>query len=945
MKTKKFHAKAASVLLAAAMILTQLAGVNLTAFAAEGDSFSVLLAESFEGDTITGTLNTAADMKLVSANDFSASYSNTEFGFDKMLEMNDAARVSNPKDTKAVTYARGFDAVPAGTANAYMEFELDLGIVQNGIAEFNFCFTSNGSEKSWLRWNSMGGALNAHQGSTYGAVGTSAKSSYTTTSNKLDHIKFVIQVTDGEGKVVNKFKSFSINGVKKSNAEYELGSDYSIDGIKIKMNSPGAGWHNNSTVKNAQVHIDNLVATRYISSECTSSAPDRYAFYNRAGETFSKITAALADGMISASDAETLRSEAKEAAAVYKTGTQTAEFTSAKAALAAVEAKLGNGFETLYHNNFETDGTDCASYAALVGYGKMKTIERAADGSVPSAVTYNFSNTAANNDTVQIDVDLGVYNYDGLAEVFIKFINSSGIELGYLKWNPAGACYYYVGSSQIRIVQNSYQYTKDKPQHFVLKFTKTVSGENISYVLNEVRFDDQTNAVKEPPTISGEIGGVSVTTTKKSSQDKAYGVALDNLLVTSYAPSADGTSPVANYYEYRSGVTKYSETLAALNAGENEVLTTAKNLCSKAISQTRANSSLAELKAETGRVLADSLEWSEVSKADKNALDENISLPTVCTLGGKYFDLVWATSDSSVISATGAVSRGKLNKTAVLTATGTIDADSLKFEKSFDVRVLANGSRAAGSVSGQVLAAAQITMTASGEISVKADSTEIVKTTLAQGVSDVQFFADTEKDKYILFVNGAKAQEGNFAADSVAAVAFEGGTAANAVLLELDKAAYEVVGLSFKDADGNARTIPTAGGKLTGVTLADKNVFDDAAIVVAAIYDSSKKLIAAEYCQAPAAALDTNAEAAVELSLPTDKTVLEGTEIRVFVFSTLNDIKPMSELFTYSVGENLPQNVTIHIAGDSTAERYGDDYYPRAGWGQVFGENFMTAQL
>ena len=212
-------------------------------------------------------------------------------------------------------------------------------------------------------------------------------------------------------------------------------------------------------------------------------------------------------------------------------------------------------------------------------------------------------------------------------------------------------------------------------------------------------------------------------------------------------------------------------------------------------------------------------------------------------------------------------------------------------------------------------------------------------------MSDVQFFADTEKDKYILFVNGAKAQEGNFEANSVTNVVFDGGAAANEVLLELDKAAYEVVGLSFKDANGNARTIPTAGGKLTGVIIADKNIFDDAAVVIAALYDGNKKLIAAEHCQAPAAELDATVEAPVELSLPSDESVLEGTEIRIFVFNNPDDIKPMSDLFIYSVGGNLPQNAAIHIAGDSTAERYGDDYYPRAGWGQVFGENFMTAQL
>lgn len=947
MKTKKFYAKAASVLLAAAMILIQLAGVNPTAFAAEGDSFNVLFAESFEGETIPGTPTNESDMKLVSSNDFSESYSNTEFGFDKMLEMNDSARKSSPRDGKAVAYARGFDAVTTGTANAYMEFEFDLGIVQKGLSEFHFQFTSDGVNKGYLRWNSQSGALNVHpsSGNATNVCNSALKASSATAENKLDHIKFAVQVTDEAGNVVNKFKSFSINGGTPQSKDIDLGNSDAINGIKIVMNSPSAGWHNNPSAQNAQVHIDNLVATRYISADGKSSAPDRYAFYNRARETFSKIADALKNGLISASEAETFRSEALSAANVYKTGTQTEEFTSAEAALAAVEAKLKGGFETLYHNNFESDGEECAEYAALIGYGKMKRIERAAKNNDPGAVTYSFTNAAAANDTVQIDVDLGTYNVEGLANVYIYLKNGSA-NLGYFTWNPgAGAFSYNVGNNTKKIVGEAYAAATERPNHFVLKFTKTVSGENISYVLNEVRFDNQKNAVKEPPAISGEINGVSVGTKRKGSVDYAYGMALDNLLITSYAMSADGKSPVADYYEYRNGITKYSEVLGNLGASENEVLNTAKNLCSMAIGLTRANSSLAELKDETGRVLADSLEWSAVSTADKNALAENITLPTVCTLGGKNFDLVWKTSNSSVISATGAVNRGKLNKTAVLTATGTIDADSLKFEKSFDVRVLAKGNLAAGGVSGQVLAAAQITMTASGEISVKADSAEIVKITLEQGVSDVQFFADTEKDKYILFVNGAKAQEGNFEANSVTNVVFDGGTAANEVLLELDKAAYEVVGLSFKDANGNARTIPTAGGKLTGVILADKNIFDDAAVVIAALYDGNKKLIAAKHCQAPAAELDATVEAPVELSLPSDESVLEGTEIRIFVFNNPDDIKPMSDLFIYSVGENLPQNAAIHIAGDSTAERYGDDYYPRAGWGQVFGENFMTAQL
>ena len=335
MKNRQLLKRATAIIILFAMLLPFGAKKGVLKVSA-AESYVNLLIDNFEDGTIPG--NQSAAVTVAGKSVYGGSYANDAFGFGKMADIGYGSKQTS---TQSVKYERNFENnFAAGEANSFVEFEFDLGIYKKTMSQMTLNFKSHGKQIGYLRWNTQGGALDVHydfadSSKKTAATSDRAKSSSATATNKIDHIKIIMQTTDSSGNPVNIFKSFIIGDVVIApSSDIAFTSNDVINGFDLTVNPPRAGW----SACDAGLNLDNLVITRYTSADGAAPAPDRYAFFKKMIEKHSEIQSARNSEKISDEEYNELISVTENAASVYAAGITRESFAAAEDALRAADS-------------------------------------------------------------------------------------------------------------------------------------------------------------------------------------------------------------------------------------------------------------------------------------------------------------------------------------------------------------------------------------------------------------------------------------------------------------------------------------------------------------------------------------------------------------------------------------------------------------------------------
>ena len=137
-----------------------------------------------------------------------------------------------------------------------------------------------------------------------------------------------------------------------------------------------------------------------------------------------------------------------------------------------------------------------------------------------------------------------------------------------------------------------------------------------------------------------------------------------------------------------------------------------------------------------------------------------------------------------------------------------------------------------------------------------------------------------------------------------------------------------IVKVMFTDAGGNESSIPSAGGKVSKITVNNTSTLDDDKTIFAAVYDADENLVNVTMT----ALSKDNGTGVRTINLEAADLTENWTDnwsARVFIFDNTTNIAPLAEAYTYGVS-SLP---TMYITGDSINTNYDASEYPRDGWG------------
>ena len=309
------------------------------------------------------------------------------------------------------------------------------------------------------------------------------------------------------------------------------------------------------------------------------------------------------------------------------------------------------------------------------------------------------------------------------------------------------------------------------------------------------------------------------------------------------------------------------------------------------------------------------------------------------TLTSTIFDVDYTISNQSVLDTDGTVIRPKINETVTVTASAAANVTGQTFSSQFEARIMAKGEETELPVSGELLAYADVSLETAGTVSVNATGIDAAVNAEA-GENEIQLYADTNKGKYAIFVNGEKAKEGEFEAESITEAVIGN---AEVKYMVPDAALYELNGMKFKIGDSDREyTKLLSGARVAAVELMDKNVFEENAQLIVASYTGGE-LYSVNTAVLSDLALDADNKVEIELELPED---ISDVTISAFVFSSLGNIVPLAVKYDYAPDVSTAVGATVYIAGDSTAQKYTwneteNSGYPQAGWGQMFGNYFL----
>lgn len=143
----------------------------------------------------------------------------------------------------------------------------------------------------------------------------------------------------------------------------------------------------------------------------------------------------------------------------------------------------------------------------------------------------------------------------------------------------------------------------------------------------------------------------------------------------------------------------------------------------------------------------------------------------------------------------------------------------------------------------------------------------------------------------------------------------------------------------FADIEGNEVPYLVNKGVITGVSLTKKAEYGYLGSLIVALYNRHNELVNVEVVPNVLMSMAVNERKIVpfNLSLPDDVT---DHIVKVMLFNTMEDISPITKSY-------VPTNesATIYIAGDSIVQSYGDDIYPRDGWGKYVGNFYNNVNV
>ena len=603
MKNRQLLKRATAIIILFAMLLPFGAKKGVLKVSA-AESYVNLLIDNFEDGTIPG--NQSAAVTVAGKSVYGGSYANDAFGFGKMADIGYGSKQTS---TQSVKYERNFENnFAAGEANSFVEFEFDLGIYKKTMSQMTLNLKSDGKQIGYLRWNTQGGALDVHydfadSSKKTAATSDRAKSSSATATNKIDHIKIIMQTTDSSGNPVNIFKSFIIGDVVIApSSDIAFTSNDVINGFDLTVNPPRAGW----SACDAGLNLDNLVITRYTSADGAAPAPDRYAFFKKMIEKHSEIQSARNAEKISDEEYNELISVTENAASVYAAGITRESFAAAEDALDRISGRIeeivnrplggGDGYSVLVLDNFEDNvipGTQTAAvtiaeeaeYSAnyangAYGFGRTLDIGYGTKQTATQSVKYtrNFINSipaGTANAYLELEFDLGIYKKT-MSQLNFN-LKSGGSSVGYLRWNSqGGALDVYGSSSQSTTVssdkaKSSSASGKNKIDH--IKIVIQITDSNGNHINVFKRFEINDTVINSDSGVSlgssaiVDYFDVTLNPPRAGWAACDAGVNLDNFVVTRYV-SANGTSPAPQRYElYKAIISAAENTQQAYDGG------------------------------------------------------------------------------------------------------------------------------------------------------------------------------------------------------------------------------------------------------------------------------------------------------------------------------------------------------------------------------------------
>lgn len=154
--------------------------------------------------------------------------------------------------------------------------------------------------------------------------------------------------------------------------------------------------------------------------------------------------------------------------------------------------------------------------------------------------------------------------------------------------------------------------------------------------------------------------------------------------------------------------------------------------------------------------------------------------------------------------------------------------------------------------------------------------------------------------------------------------------------------------LYFTQGDSPVVNIPSGADKICGkadVTYS-KFVQNKDFSLIGALYDGSgnlNKLWTAD-SSLPDTQLAVNVYRTVTLDIPLSDVILDkDSSFKLFAFDGLNTMLPLAAASCagmFTTNENVGENPSIHLVGDSICMSYGENTFPQQGWGYYIGDYF-----
>ena len=336
--------------------------------------------------------------------------------------------------------------------------------------------------------------------------------------------------------------------------------------------------------------------------------------------------------------------------------------------------------------------------------------------------------------------------------------------------------------------------------------------------------------------------------------------------------------------------------------------------------------------------------FSDFSKENALYITKDMTFPTsFLPADGGIYDCSVTADKPDVVAADGTVIRPKYNETVLLTANLTRDTDFSSMQKTFPVRVLADGTVVK---LGDIKASLSKTYTPAKRV-LLGGYTQDTPAEIFFGENSMTVSANCEfsavcdyvSGECILYQNGEIVQtsvlNGSPAAYTVS------GNVYDAVFIKNDSIGYKVQKLQFESPEGSPRTIPVSEGIVCGAEFICKNETLKDTKVYAAVYENNKlfSVSCAEISEKHS--YNETFTASFSATLPQE---IKDVVVKLLFVNNSHDFTPIIPAYSYIAKEEINFNPVIYIAGDSTACNYSDGHFPQTGWGQVLG-NYFTDEV